>query len=175
MEVHPVECLSDNYAYLLVDKATKQAMAVDPADAEDVIAKEQSNGGLLISARRNRLILEDRLPIPVTRRHRSKGPEDVQNRWIFASDQKDRDGFFIGRVLKPIELGRDYTLNLEPQFLVQRAYDGETNSYSAPGTPAESAKVNQPRSKLQRVMRYQADHKSSSGKATLLDPLNQKH
>ena len=38
MEVHPVECLSDNYAYLLVDKATKQAMAVDPADAEDVIA-----------------------------------------------------------------------------------------------------------------------------------------
>ena len=38
MEVHPVECLSDNYAYLLVDTATKQAMAVDPADAEDVIA-----------------------------------------------------------------------------------------------------------------------------------------
>ena len=112
-------------------------------DAEGVIAKEQSNGELLISARRNRLILEDRLPIPVTRRHRSKGPEDVQNRWVFASDGKDRDGFFIGRVLKPVELGRDYTLNLEPQFLVQRAYDGETNSYPAPGTPAESAKVSQ--------------------------------
>ena len=37
-------------------------------DAEDVIAREQANGDVLISARRNRLIVEERLPIPVTRR-----------------------------------------------------------------------------------------------------------
>jgi hypothetical protein len=37
-------------------------------DAEGVIAREQPNGDLLISARRNRLIIDERLPIPVTRR-----------------------------------------------------------------------------------------------------------
>lgn len=38
MEVTPVDALSDNYMYLIVDLATKQAMAVDPADAEECIA-----------------------------------------------------------------------------------------------------------------------------------------
>ena len=112
-------------------------------EAEGVIVREQSNGELLISARRNRLILEDRLPIPVTRRHRIQGEEDVENRWVFASDSKDRDGFFIGRNLKPIELSRDLTLELQPQFLIQRAYAGETDSYPAAGSPADSEKVSQ--------------------------------
>ena len=99
-------------------------------DAEGVVAEEQTNGNVLISARRNRLIIEEQLPIPVTRRQLIQKEEEVQNRWVFGIDNKDRDGFFVGRNLKPIELSRDYTLSLEPQFLVQRAIDGQTSSVS---------------------------------------------
>ena len=99
-------------------------------DAEDVIAREQANGDVLISARRNRLIIEEQLPIPVTRRQLIQKEEEVENRWVFGIDNKDRDGFFVGRNLKTIELSRDYTLSLEPQFLVQRAIDGQTSSVS---------------------------------------------
>jgi hypothetical protein len=99
-------------------------------DAEDVVAREQANGDVLLSARRNRLILEDRLPIPVTRQQLVQKEEEVVNRWVFGIDNKDRDGFFIGRNLKPIELSRDYTLSLEPQFLVQRAINGQNSTFS---------------------------------------------
>ena len=102
-------------------------------DAEDVVAREQANGDVLISARRNRLIVEEQLPIPVTRRQLIQKEEEVENRWVFGIDNKDRDGFFIGRTLDPIELSRDFTLTLEPQLLVQRAIDGQTNSYPAEG------------------------------------------
>ena len=85
-------------------------------DAEGVVAKEQTNGDVLISARRNRLIIEEQLPIPVTRRQLIQKEDEVENRWVFGIDNKDRDGFFVGRNLKPIELSRDYTLSLEPQL-----------------------------------------------------------
>ena len=77
-------------------------------DAEGVIAMEQANGDVLISARRNRLIFEERLPIPVTRRQLIQKEEEVENRWVFGIDNRDRDGFFVGRNLKPIE-HRDLT------------------------------------------------------------------
>ena len=132
-------------------KANRMGFSNDPftptqtrIDAEDVVAREQANGDMIISARRNRLILDERLPIPVTRRQLIKGEEDVENRWVFGFDERDRDGFFVGRNLKPIELTRDFTLSLEPQLMVQRANNGETSSYPAEGESADSEDVDQP-------------------------------
>ena len=68
----------------------------------------------------------------------------MENRWILGFDDRDRDGFFIGRNLKPIELTRDFTLRLEPQLMVQRANNGETSSYPAEGESADSEDVDQP-------------------------------
>ena len=99
-------------------------------DAEGVIAREQPNGDLLISARRNRLIVEDRLPVPVSRRQVIAKEEEVENRWVIEVDNKDRDGLFVGRNLKPIELGSDTEVALQPQFMVQRAIDGSSNGES---------------------------------------------
>ena len=92
-------------------------------DAEDVVAREQENGDLLISARRNRLIVEESLPIPVTRRQLIQ-KEEVDNRWVFGIDNKDRDGFFVGRNLQTVQFGGRTELSLEPQIMVQRAIDG---------------------------------------------------
>ena len=93
-------------------------------DAEDVVARDQPNGDLLISARRNRLIVEERLPVPVSRRQLIQKEEEVENRWVFGVDNDDRDGLFVGRNLKPITFGTDTELSLQPQVMVQRAVDG---------------------------------------------------
>ncbi len=107
-------------------------------DSEQVVATLQPNGDTLIRAGRNRLILEDRLPIPVTRETRIQKQEEVQNRWVLGNDGEDRDGFFIGYKIRPLEIGTDTTLTLQPQFLVQRAIEGRTDSYPLPGQPAGS-------------------------------------
>ena len=42
-----VPCLSDNYAYLLLNTATKAALAVDPSEAASVAAAAESAGARL--------------------------------------------------------------------------------------------------------------------------------
>ena len=97
-------------------------------DAEGVIAREQPNGDLLISARRNRLIIDERLPIPVTRRQLIEKEEEIENRWVLGIDNEDRGGLFVGRTIPPITIGNSTELALEPQVLVQRAAsDGGKN------------------------------------------------
>ena len=113
-------------------------------DSEGVIAKEQPNGDVLIKSARNQLIIEERLPIPVSRTQRITQEEEVENRWVFGIDNDDRDGFFIGRDLKPIELSETTKLSLQPQLLLQRAIDGTTNSYVKPSSSIGSGKISQP-------------------------------
>jgi len=48
MRVVVVPVLSDNYAYLIIDEGTKQAMCVDPAEAHMVTAKASSEGVRLV-------------------------------------------------------------------------------------------------------------------------------
>ena len=93
-----------------------------------MIAREQANGDVLISARRNRLIVEERLPIPVTRRQLIQKEEEVENRLVVGIDNKDRGGLFVGRNLKPLTIGTSTELSLQPQFMLQRAMDGDFNS-----------------------------------------------
>ena len=112
-------------------------------DAEDVVATEEENGDILIKSQRNRLIVEERLPIPVSRTQRIQKEEEVENRWVLGIDNDDRSGFFIGRELRSIELNDKVTLDLQPQFLLQRAIDGNNNSYVAPGTSIDSPKATQ--------------------------------
>ena len=112
-------------------------------DAENVVATEEENGDILIKSERNRLIVEERLPIPVSRTQRIQKQEEVENRWVFGIDNDDRDGFFIGRNLRPIELADDLVLQIQPQFLLQRAINGDNNSYVAPGASIDSGDVTQ--------------------------------
>ena len=129
-------------------KADRMGFSNDPytpaqmrIDAEDVIAREKSNGDLLISARRNRLIVEERLSIPATKRQLLKKGKVG---WTFGIDNQHRDGLFIGRNLQPIELTQDFTLNLQPQFMVQRAINGETTSYPAREKSPITKDISQP-------------------------------
>ncbi len=98
-------------------------------EAYGVTAFEENDGSILIKSRRNRLILDERLSIPIIRSRRFKKKDDVENLWVFGFDERDRDGFFVGRHLRPVEIGNYYTLFLQPQFNFQRSLLGKTNSY----------------------------------------------
>ncbi len=49
MQVIPIPCLSDNYAYLLVCPTTNEAAVVDPSEAEPVIAEVERTGVKLVA------------------------------------------------------------------------------------------------------------------------------
>jgi hydroxyacylglutathione hydrolase len=49
MQVIPVPCLKDNYAYLVIDDATKQAAVVDPSEAAPVLEAVQRAGVPLVA------------------------------------------------------------------------------------------------------------------------------
>ncbi len=110
-------------------------------ESKGVIAVEEDNGDILISTRRSRLIVEERMSLPILKSRRIRQTEEVENRWVFGIDVKDRDGLFIGRVFKPIQIGSQYQLSLQPQFNIQRAVKGETNSYISSGSSLTSGRV----------------------------------
>ena len=132
-------------------QADRAAFTNDPytpaqswVDASGVVARQEPNGDLVIQAKSNQLILEDRLPIPLQRNQRFEKDREVENRWVMAVDSEDRDGFYLGYNLKPLEVGKRGTLNLQPQFMVRRALDGTTSSYVLPGKPIGSSPQSQP-------------------------------
>ena len=132
-------------------QADRAAFTNDPftpsqswVDASGVVAHLEPNGDLVIQAATNQLILEDRLPIALQRNQRFEKDREVENRWVMAVDSEDRDGFYLGYNLKPLEIGKRGTLELQPQFMVRRALDGTTSSYVLPGQPIGDAPSSQP-------------------------------
>ena len=97
------------------------------------------------------LILEDNLSIPFffgnkTLKKSKDGQYifDFESKWYLGVDNVDKDGYFIGRKLKPLNISDDFILDLEPQFLIQRSLQGYTNSFVNKGdsVTAEKSKRN---------------------------------
>ncbi|MEB3234690.1 MAG: DUF3769 domain-containing protein [Cyanobacteriota bacterium] len=101
-----------------------------------------AKGDTIISARSTRILLEDRLPIPGRQRQRLK-KNQIESPIVAGFDVRDRDGVFVGYEAKPINIAKTGTLRLQPQFMLQRAIDGVTNSYPLPGSPPGSPGVQQ--------------------------------
>ena len=116
-------------------------------DADKVVATEEADGTTVIQAERNRLVLENKLRIPISRTVRFAPSEDqedsVGNRWSVLVDERDRDGFFIQYGLPDRKIGAS-KLSVRPQFMLQRAFEGETDSYPEPNSKPGANNVNQP-------------------------------
>ena len=93
------------------------------------------------------LIFEDKLPIPFWFGNRKLNKTkdgyilDFSYKWYLGLDKVDRDGYFFGRPLKPLNISNDFVLNLEPQFLIQRSFQGYTKSFVNKGDSITSDKV----------------------------------
>ncbi|BEV35605.1 DUF3769 domain-containing protein [Synechococcus sp. M16CYN] len=107
-------------------------------DAEGVVTRERPNGDLLISTQRNRLIIDERFPIPVIRSQLIQKEKEVENRWVVGIDDNDRDGLFVGRTLQTLMIGDNTELSLQPQLLLQRAVNSNgKNIYNVFGLEAK--------------------------------------
>jgi hypothetical protein len=112
-------------------------------DSDNVVATLLPNGDTRIKAQRNHLVLEDRLPIPVTRQTLIQKEEEVENRWVLSVDRRDRDGFYAGYDI-PVKVGQEGLLTVQPQLMVERAINGSTSSYPLPGQPVGTTGSTQP-------------------------------
>ena len=79
--------------------------------------------------------MENELPIPFWFGNRTLTKTkdgyilDFSYKWYLGFEKLDKDGYFLGRKLKPINISNDFELNLEPQFLIQRSLQGYTKSF----------------------------------------------
>jgi len=116
-------------------------------DADKVVATEDADGTTVIQAQRNRLVLENKLRIPVSRTVRFSQTDDQQdsvgNRWALLVDESDRDGVFVQYSLPDRRVGAS-KFSVRPQLMVQRAFEGETDSYPEAGAKPGARDVNQP-------------------------------
>lgn len=113
-------------------------------DSQDVVGTLQANGDTVIKAGRNEVVLDERLRIPARRQTLiQKKQEEVENPWVVGVDRDDRDGVFLGYNTR-IGLRQGGQLILQPQFLVERAIDGNTDSYPYPWESAGDGAEKQP-------------------------------
>ena len=93
------------------------------------------------------LVLENKIPIPVWFGKRelstSSNSIEYEPKWFIGTDQLDKDGYFIGTRFDPINLTDDFSLKLEPQFLIERSIKGYTKSFVRNGDSAIAKKSKQ--------------------------------
>jgi len=106
-------------------------------DLQYVTASDAGDGKTKIKAKRSRLILENRLPIPLRRNLTLEKKKPVDNRFVVADDGIDRSGIYFGYKLPEYDIPNTQAkLKLEPQFMVARALNGSVSTYPLPGSPA---------------------------------------
>ena len=101
---------------------------------------------LKLKSKINYLIFKDKIYIPYWTGDRTiyKDSDNrffFNNRWKIGYDDFNKDGYFIGRRFNPIRVKDDLFLNLEPQFLFQRAFKGTTKSFVKKNYPLNSPRV----------------------------------
>ncbi len=109
----------------------------------EVKESDDSSVNTVITAKRSYLILEDKIKFPIGNREFGIGEEKIQ-KWITGYDKNDKDGFFVGRKIKPFQINDNFEILLQPQFLIQRSIQGDTKSYPSKGKSVISKKVKSP-------------------------------
>ena len=85
------------------------------------------------------IILDDKLKIPIGRR--SVFDRDPLTKWGFGADYKDKDGYFLFRGTYPRNVFRDFSVQFQPYFLIQRALQGNTKAFTSKNASVLSSKV----------------------------------
>ena len=112
-------------------------------DMRNVRSEQEADGTTVIRSKSNRLLLENKLPLPLPKTFRFSPEEEqeVSNRWSVLADTQDRDGIFLQYQLPEQTLFGSTRLSVRPQFMLERAFDGTTNTYPAPTASAGSGDV----------------------------------
>lgn len=94
---------------------------------------------LKLISRNSRLILDDKLSVPIGRR--SVFEKDRLTRWGIGADFSEKDGYFIFRGTEPRNIFGGSSIKFQPYFLIQRALQGDTKSFTENNSSVFSSKV----------------------------------
>ncbi len=91
----------------------------------------------------NYLIFEEKISIPFWLGDRAFdfNNSQIDNRWNIGYENLDKDGYFIGRKSDSVKISDNFVLDLEPQFLIQRALKGYTKSFVNKGESITSDRM----------------------------------
>jgi len=99
-------------------------------------------GELRFKSSVNFLILDEKINIPFWFGDRTLTKEiKYESRWNVGFDNIDKDGLYIGRKLNSLKIFENFTLDIEPQFLLQRSLQGNTKSFVNKGDSITGNKV----------------------------------
>ena len=88
------------------------------------------------------MILDEKINIPFWFGNRTLTKEiSYENSLNVGFDNIDKDGLYLGKKLNTINLFDDFTLDIEPQFLIQRSLKGNTKSFVNKGDSITGDKV----------------------------------
>ncbi len=102
-----------------------------------------SNEKLRFKSSLNYLTFDEKVSIPfwIGDRAFDLNNTQIDNRWNLGYENLDKDGYFIGRRLNSIDIFDEFVLDLELQFLIQRALKGYTKSFVKKNESITSEKV----------------------------------
>ncbi len=104
-----------------------------------------SNEELRFRSSLNYLVLDENVSIPFWLGNRalnnSEKNFDSKSSWTIGYDNLDKDGLFLGRKLNSINFDDNFIVDLEPQFFIQRALNGQTKSFVKKGDLITGEKV----------------------------------
>ncbi len=104
-----------------------------------------SNEELRFRSSLSYLVLDENVSIPFWFGNRTLPKSgqnlDAKSSWTIGYDNLDKDGLFIGKKFNFLNLSDNFILDLEPQFLIQRSFNGKTNSFVKKGDLITGEKV----------------------------------
>ena len=84
---------------------------------------------LRLLSRNSWIILDNKIKIPIGRQ--SIFDRDPITKWGIGADFKDKDGYYLFKSTDSRKIFRDYNLQIQPYFLIQRYLKNYTESYTA--------------------------------------------
>ena len=109
----------------------------DPYNSPQLVIKSKNFVGEIkenktkLFSKSTSINFDDKVTVPIIGRRTITSNNDNPIRWGIGYESDDKDGFYLSRSFDPIELTKYFSLNLQPYFLIQRAIEGNSDSFRA--------------------------------------------
>ena len=122
------DSLKSDIVYFTNDPINKPQLIFESRNFKTEILNDK----VKLTSKNTWINLDNRFRFPIGRRNLLD--KDPLTRWGLGSDISEKDGIYIFRGSDEISLVKDFSLKLQPYFLIQRAIEGNTNSFRDSGT-----------------------------------------
>ncbi len=128
------DSIKSDIVYFTNDPINKPQLILESRNFKAEILNDKTK----LTSKNTWINLDNKFRFPIGRRNILD--KDPLTRWGLGSDSSEKDGIYIFRGSDEISLFKNFSLKLQPYFLIQRAIKGNTNSFRDSGTSIFSDK-----------------------------------